>query len=717
MNVQKYTPPRPFAVTLLWIAFLCFAWSNANAEVTEAGRLVQLSSREKVVDVFLNGDSSVRNLIVPIHGWWGLGALIAGSADKYEEESKWIALLQELQTVTAGTDWDVAAYDWSEDCKTLNSVQAAVNGNDHGEVLAGMLRQKFPNMRQVHFIAHSAGTWAAYSCTNKLLTQCPFVVLQLTFLDAYAPPSLGRSLLDNIPFIGNRGERIYRLEHYLDDYFLGATPNTQYIFTWRSDYDQGGQRVDYTFLPPYLRCYDNHSGPIEFYKDTVKYARTGVASACLSSNRSPFFAVGYAQVGWAKGMFAKFNSRPRVEAITVRVNNLTASASSPHATEGQSVVFDPTTANASQFQWYKDGILMPLMTSKRLEMTTAKTDSGVYVLRAATSLPNVIFSDAISLEVTDPPPAPTPENPVPLPPLILNSVTPTSFTAAYQPLRLAGGNFPQDCTLEFRTPSQVIRTSISPVSWANSQTLNYQVHVGSTYGNWAVRVFHAPSSRRSEWRSFTANAPPAPPPPTPTTGSLTVAIGPTGARLAGAQWNIAGGEYRNTAETVSNLPPGAVTVRFKPVTGYNPPADQTANIVAGNLTSIAVTYTAVAAPANYTLSLNAVNGAIGRSPELASYPPGTVVRLWTSPNSGYHFDSWSGDLAGTSSFQDIVMDRSKTITANFALGDWTSTSLTVTLEPAEVRPLLAQWRVDGGAWQNSGVTISNQHLGDNYIEF
>ena len=149
---------------------------------------------------------------------------------------------------------------------------------------------------------------------------------------------------------------------------------------------------------------------------------------------------------------------------------------------------------------------------------------------------------------------------------------------------------------------------------------------------------------------------------------------------------------------------------------YNTPADRTVTITAGNTASTSATYTAVA-PANYTLTLNSVNGAIGRNPDASNYPAGTVVRIWASANSGYHFVNWSGDLSGSSTVADIVMTGNKNITANFAAGDWSKTSLAVSILPAEVLTLGAQWRVDGGSWQNSGVIIPDQHLGDNVVEF
>jgi hypothetical protein len=44
-------------------------------------------------------------------------------------------------------------------------------------------------------------------------------------------------------------------------------------------------------------------------------------------------------------------------------------------------------------------------------------------------------------------------------------------------------------------------------------------------------------------------------------------------------------------------------------------------------------------------------------------------------------------------------------------------SLTVTIQPQDVLAKGAQWRVNGGSWQNSGVTVSNFTTGNHVVEF
>jgi hypothetical protein len=53
------------------------------------------------------------------------------------------------------------------------------------------------------------------------------------------------------------------------------------------------------------------------------------------------------------------------------------------------------------------------------------------------------------------------------------------------------------------------------------------------------------------------------------------------------------------------------------------------------------------------------------SPEKAGYKEGTVIELIAEALPGYRFDSWSGDISGTSNPINVMMNSNKSITANF----------------------------------------------------
>ena len=72
-------------------------------------------------------------------------------------------------------------------------------------------------------------------------------------------------------------------------------------------------------------------------------------------------------------------------------------------------------------------------------------------------------------------------------------------------------------------------------------------------------------------------------------------------------------------------------------------------------------------PPTYTLTSSATNGSIALNPPGGVYPTGTVVTVTATPNAGYTFSHWSGDLSGTNNPATLTMTGNKTVTANFTL--------------------------------------------------
>ncbi|MCX5697565.1 MAG: fibronectin type III domain-containing protein [Candidatus Omnitrophica bacterium] len=76
---------------------------------------------------------------------------------------------------------------------------------------------------------------------------------------------------------------------------------------------------------------------------------------------------------------------------------------------------------------------------------------------------------------------------------------------------------------------------------------------------------------------------------------------------------------------------------------------------------------------NVTLTVNAQNGTVTRSPLGTQvtggylYPASTVVTLTATPNVGYLFTTWSGGVTGSTNPVNITLDGNKTVTANFSL--------------------------------------------------
>ncbi|WP_299135773.1 InlB B-repeat-containing protein [uncultured Tenacibaculum sp.] len=80
------------------------------------------------------------------------------------------------------------------------------------------------------------------------------------------------------------------------------------------------------------------------------------------------------------------------------------------------------------------------------------------------------------------------------------------------------------------------------------------------------------------------------------------------------------------------------------------------------------TVTATFSKIQRTLTINASNGTVTTNPNPTSgtYDDGTSVMLTATPNTGYQFDGWSGDVSGTTNPVTVVMNADKTVTATFS---------------------------------------------------
>ena len=85
-------------------------------------------------------------------------------------------------------------------------------------------------------------------------------------------------------------------------------------------------------------------------------------------------------------------------------------------------------------------------------------------------------------------------------------------------------------------------------------------------------------------------------------------------------------------------------------------------------------------PISYTLSVNMV-GSGTVTPTSGSYLSGTIVSLSATPDAGWQFAGWSGDLSGTTNPLDVTLDSDKIITATFSeIGDGQNIFLPIVLK-------------------------------------
>jgi len=99
------------------------------------------------------------------------------------------------------------------------------------------------------------------------------------------------------------------------------------------------------------------------------------------------------------------------------------------------------------------------------------------------------------------------------------------------------------------------------------------------------------------------------------------------------------------------------------------------------------TVTAVFAETLYALNVTITGGGtVALNPPGGAYAPGTQVTLSATPDTGWHFDEWQGDLSGGATWIQVTMDAAKSVTAVFEREEYTLTVLptdggSVTLDP------------------------------------
>lgn len=259
-----------------------------------------------------------RKLMVFIHGW-NPGAVEHPFADRDKPVAQrlWSPLFDVTRerlfidapvpgqpNLVRHPEWEAYSYEWAHDAATgptaggysditladfrarpsfwnganvatraFNSgTKAAEAAHLHGKALGERLRAQFPNLRKVHLIAHSAGTWAARSAAVYLY-QTTGVEIQITLLDPFVPQhplmmpvhplSLGalNALATDLGRPGPFGAELSRLEAYSNrDVALGT--NYSILFDWRAGKDDAQEVAgpgEFDLLPA------GHFIPVHWY--------------------------------------------------------------------------------------------------------------------------------------------------------------------------------------------------------------------------------------------------------------------------------------------------------------------------------------------------------------------------------------------------------------------------------------------------------------------
>jgi len=208
----------------------------------------------------------------------------------------------------------------------------------------------------------------------------------------------------------------------------------------------------------------------------------------------------------------------------------------------------------------------------------------------------------------------------------------------------------------------------------------------------------------------------------PATGAYTQAtatlrgdILPRQAVDAGAQWSADFGPWQAAGTSVTGLRDGSRIVSFSDLAGWITPDYQYVTVAAGQTAATTGIYVSTSGSVTVDIQPQQARdaGAQWRVDGGAWQAPGdTVIDL----GNGTHTVDFS-DVAGwtTPAGRSVTTSTSQAATTT---GTYASTTgaLCVTIEPQAARDAGAQWRVDGGAWQASGATVSGLSLGPHSIE-
>ena len=153
----------------------------------------------------------------------------------------------------------------------------------------------------------------------------------------------------------------------------------------------------------------------------------------------------------------------------------------------------------------------------------------------------------------------------------------------------------------------------------------------------------------------------------PYTGAVKVSIQPGAAVDDGAQWQLDGGAWQDSASTLADVATGAHTVAFKVLTGWATPLSQSVTVTRDETLEVTAAY-----QKQYTLQVAKLGqGTVVPAAGTHVYSEGDEITLSATPAEGWEFEHWEGDLGSQDSTDTVVMNSDKTVMAVFAQVDYT----------------------------------------------
>jgi hypothetical protein len=205
------------------------------------------------------------------------------------------------------------------------------------------------------------------------------------------------------------------------------------------------------------------------------------------------------------------------------------------------------------------------------------------------------------------------------------------------------------------------------------------------------------------------------------TGSLQVSILPSAiANLA--KWQVDGGAFQASGTTLAGLTPGSHTIGFITVLGWSAPADQQVNITFGQTTAITAIYVnQIAGTGALQVALVPLGAAdAGAQWQIdggAALATGVTVSNLAPGLHSLTFTTIAGWTTPGNQAVDVTDGQTTLATGTYVQQTGETASLQVTILPPAAANAGAQWQVDGGVFQASGVTLGSLAPGTHTVAF
>lgn len=199
-------------------------------------------------------------------------------------------------------------------------------------------------------------------------------------------------------------------------------------------------------------------------------------------------------------------------------------------------------------------------------------------------------------------------------------------------------------------------------------------------------------------------------------GAVRTTIVPQAAIDAGAQWRLDGGLWQSSGVTMADVAAGSHTIEFSAIDGWIAPAAQAVEVLFGQTLSATGTYERQTGSIQVTiLPQGAIDaGAQWRIDGGTWNAGGQTISGVPVGEHTLEFKAAAGYITPQNQTVLVAYNQTATATGTYALQ---TGSLQATIAPQGAIDVGAQWRVDGGPWQNSGATVGGLAVGNHAVEY